>query len=715
MSKSPAAKPAASKKAIYRDSKRPLKDRVRDLVGRMTLKEKVSQMLHDAPEIPRLGVPAYNWWNECLHGVGRAGLATVFPQAIGMAASFNTELLHSAACAISDEARAKHHEALRLGHHGIYQGLTFWTPNINIFRDPRWGRGQETYGEDPYLTARMGVAFVKGLQGNHPKYLKLVATAKHYAVHSGPERDRHTFDARVGKKDLYETYLPAFETLVREARVASVMGAYNRTNGEVCCGSKTLLQEILRKEWGFEGYVVSDCGAIDDFHMHHKVTQTAPESAALAVRNGCELNCGATYPALLEAVEKGLIYEDEISAAVEKLFEYRFRLGMFDPPAMVPFAKIKPNVVNSPQHRKLALQMARESIVLLKNEGNVLPLRKDLCSILVTGPNAASTEVLLGNYHGLNSSMVTVLQGITERVSAGTAVQYAPGCLLAGASKLGFGPARWVGTQADVIVAVMGLSPFFEGEEGDAWFSEQNGDRVNIGLPGVQEEFLQELSKIGKPIVLVLMSGSAVAIPWAQQNIAAIVQAWYPGQDGGTAVADVLFGDYNPAGRLPVTFPADLEQLPPFEEYSMHNRTYRYMQTQPLYPFGFGLSYTKFAYNGIKLSAKKLKSGDSVKLKVNVKNAGPRDGDEVVQVYVKDVKASVLVPKHSLVSFARVSLKKGKQKSVEFTLGPEAFALVDAQGQRRVEAGDFEIFVGGGQPGTGAPGAGARLTMTNGM
>ena len=711
MSGKTAVRSAVPKKALYTDPKRPLKDRVRDLVSRMTLKEKVSQMLHDAPGIPRLGVPAYNWWNECLHGVGRAGLATVFPQAIGMAASFDTDLMHRVACAISDEARAKHHEALRLGHRGIYQGLTFWTPNINIFRDPRWGRGQETYGEDPYLTARMGVAFVKGLQGNHPKYLKLVATAKHFAVHSGPERDRHTFDARVGKKDLYETYLPAFEALVREARVASVMGAYNRTNGEPCCGSRTLLQEILRKEWGFEGYVVSDCGAIDDFHLHHKVTSSAAESAALAVRNGCELNCGATYPALLEAVDKGLIREEEIAAAVEKLFKYRFRLGMFDPPARVPYAKIKPRVVDSPRHRRLALQMARESIVLLKNEGGLLPLRKDLRSILVTGPNAASTEVLLGNYHGLNPNMVTVLEGIVARVSAGTTVQYAPGCLLAGASKLGFGPARWVGAQADAIVAVMGLSPFYEGEEGDAWFSEQNGDRVNIGLPGVQEEFLKELSQIGRPIVLVLMSGSAVAIPWAQKNVAAIVQAWYPGQAGGTALADVLFGDYNPGGRLPVTFPESLEQLPPFEDYSMHDRTYRYMQAPPLYPFGFGLSYTEFAYSGLKLGARTLKSGEALKLKVDVRNIGARDGDEVVQVYVKDLEASVRVPRHSLAGFARVALKKGRRKTLEFTLEPAAFALVDAQGQRRVEPGEFEIFVGGGQPGTGAPGVSARIGL----
>jgi beta-glucosidase len=691
--------------------KLPIARRVRELVSQMTLKEKVLQMLNDAPEIPHLGIPAYNWWNECLHGVGRAGIATVFPQAIGMAASWDEDLMHRVACAISDEARAKHREAARRGYRGIYQGLTFWSPNINIFRDPRWGRGQETYGEDPYLTGRMGVAFVKGLQGNHPKYLKLVATAKHYAVHSGPEKDRHTFDARVGERDLRLTYLPAFEALVKQGKVWSIMGAYNRTNGELCCASPTLLRKILRDEWGFQGYVVSDCGAIKDFHANHKITQTDAQSAALAVRNGCDLECGGVYVALPDAVESKLITEEQINLAVEKLFTARFRLGMFDPPSRVPFSKIPARVVNCAKHRKLALEIARESIVLLKNANSTLPLKKDLRQVLVVGPNADATDVLLGNYYGLNPNLVSVLEGIVGKVSPATTVAHVPGCTLNTPSTDRFKSAVWNAKRSDVVVAVMGLSPRLEGEQGDAHESEMNGDRINIGLPGVQEGLLKELVAAGKPVVLVLMSGSAVAIPWARENLPAIVQAWYPGEEGGTAVADVLFGDYNPAGRLPVTFYKGLEQLPPFENYDMQGRTYRYMMQDPLFPFGFGLSYTTFEYRGLKVSPEQVAPDQSLKLSVNVANTGGRDGDEVVQLYVRDVKASVPVPVRFLAGFRRVHIRRGRAAGVAFSLATEQLALIDAQGRRLVEPGEFELFVGGGQPGTGAPGLSARFLV----
>jgi len=592
----------------YKDIALTFEDRARDLVSRMTIEEKVSQMMHSAPAIERLGVPAYNWWNECLHGVARAGVATVFPQAIGLAAMWDVDLMGEIADVISTEGRAKHHEAVRQGDYGIYRGLTFWTPNINIFRDPRWGRGHETYGEDPYLTARLGVAFVKGLQGDHPTYLKAVATPKHFAVHSGPEKDRHSFDAVVSKKDLRETYLPAFEACVKEAGAGSVMGAYNRTNGEPCCASKTLLIDILRDEWGFDGYVVSDCGAIQDIHQHHQVTTCTAESAALSVTNGCDLECGCVYANLMTALEKGLISEETIDRALVRLFTARFRLGMFDPPEQVPYAQIPYEANDCEEHRQLARKAARESIVLLKNEpgsptyeGGVgrglLPLRKDLNSIAVIGPNADSLDVLLGNYFGTPSRYVTPLEGIRNAVSADTRVWYAKGCELLGNSTDGFSEAVSAAERSEVVVICPGLSPQIEGEAGDAFNSDAGGDRTHIDLTGVQQQLLERIVAVGKPVVLVLLNGSALAINWANEHVPAILEAWYPGQEGGTAIADVLFGDYNPSGRLPVTFPKSLEQLPPFEDYSMQGRTYRYMTEEPLYPFGYGLSYTRFEYS----------------------------------------------------------------------------------------------------------------------
>jgi len=664
----------------------------------MTLDEKVMQMVNASPAIERLGVPEYDWWNECLHGVGRAGIATVFPQAIGLAATWNTELMFRVATATSDEARAKHHDALRKGIRERYFGLTFWSPNINVFRDPRWGRGHETYGEDPYLTARMGVEFVRGLQGDDPKYLKLVATPKHYAVHSGPEPLRHSFDAVVDERDLRETYLPAFEACVREANAQSVMGAYNRVNGHPCCAHKRLLQEILRDEWGFEGYVVSDCWAIADIYKHHKYAATPEEAAAVAVKAGCDLNCGDAYPHLDRAVELGLIDEKTMDRSLKRLFMARFRLGMFDPPKMVPYAKTPVRVNDSPPHRALALEAARQSVVLLKNEGGALPLHKGLKCIAVIGPNADDVDVLLGNYNGTPSKAVTPLEGIRKAVSKRTKVLFAKGCELTGDSNEGFAEAVAEAEKADVAVMVMGISPRLQGEEGDAGNAEAKGDRIHIDLPGRQEDLIKAVCRTGKPVVLVLLNGSALAIPWADENVPAIVETWYGGEEAGTALAEVLFGDYNPAGRLPVTFYRSLDQFPDFEDYRMAGRTYRYFEGGPLYPFGFGLSYTRFAYSGLKISPNKVRTGKRVKVSATVENTGARDGDEVVQFYVRDVEASFPTPLRKLAGFKRIHLAPGERQKVSFALTSAQMSLIDDAGNRIIEPGKFEVSVGGGQP-----------------
>ena len=700
----------------YMDPDLPVAERVADLVSRMTLEEKVSQMVHTAPAIRRLGIPAYNWWNECLHGVGRAGIATVFPQAIGMAAAWNVDLMHEIAAAISDEARAKHHAALNAeGDVEQYYGLTFWTPNINIFRDPRWGRGQETYGEDPYLTSRLGVAFVKGLQGDDLTYLKTVATPKHYAVHSGPEDERHHFNAEASERDLRETYLPAFEATVREAGAFSVMGAYNRTNGEPCCASTTLLQKILRDEWGFEGYVVSDCGAIRDIFAHHQVVDSPEAAAAMAVTNGCDLNCGEVYKSLLIAVAKGLISEATIDKAVTRLFTARFRLGMFDPPARVPYAHIPIEVNDSAEHRALALRVAQESVVLLKNADGFLPLTREARKIAVVGPNADDAIVLLGNYNGFPSASVTPLEGILRKVGDGVEVVYAKGCGIRGTDTSGFAEAVVVAKDADVVIAVMGLSQAIEGEEGQQEGVEggerSTGDRVDIGLPGVQEALLEALHETGKPLVVVLMNGSAVAATWADAHAAAVVELWYPGEEGGTALADVLFGDYNPAGRLPVTFYRSVDELPPFRDYRMEGHTYRYFHGAPLYPFGHGLSYTTFAYGVLGLSQATVAPGEAVEVTVSVENTGERAGDEVVQLYLKDREASVPVPLQQLVGFKRVRLEPSEAREVAFTIMPEQMSVILDDGRRVIEPGTFELYAGGGQPATGAAGTFGRFEV----
>lgn len=829
----------------YKNPSLPLEERLEDLVSRMTLEEKVSQMVNSAEAIERLDVPQYNWWNECLHGVARGGLATVFPQAIGLAATWDTELMHRVATVISDEARAKHHEFVRRGKRGIYQGLTFWSPNINIFRDPRWGRGMETYGEDPYLTGRMAVEFVKGLQGDDSRYLKVVATPKHYAVHSGPEPDRHTFNALTDERDLRETYLPHFRACIEEANAYSVMCAYNRYLGEACCGSRRLLTAILRDEWGFEGYVVSDCGAIRDIYKDHKVVETSPEAAALAVKSGCDLNCGSQYKNLLKAVEKGLISEEEIDVSVKRLFRARFKLGMFDPPDLVPYTKIPYAVVDSKEHAELALEATRKSIVLLKNENNILPLKKDLETIAVIGPNADDVEVLLGNYNGNPSNPITPLQGIREKVGGKAKVLYALGCNWAenlhhfevvpssvlftskgeekqnglrgeyfdnrdfkgkpvftridkqidfnwwdGTPDKGFDDdnfgVRWTGElvppvkgeyalgaegfngfrvylednlkvefngrhhprktyktveleagrpykikveffersedahikllwsvpgrdhdkeavdiakQSDVVIMVMGLSPRLEGEEMRVEVDGfKGGDRLNLKLPAIQEKLIKTIHALGKPVVLILLNGSALAVNWANEHIPAIVEAWYPGQAAGQAIADVLFGDYNPAGRLPVTFYKSVDQLPPFKDYDMKGHTYRYFEGDPLYPFGHGLSFSRFEYSNLAVP-KTVRTDQDINISVEVKNAGDTAGEEVIQLYVTDVESSVPVPIRSLQGFQRVYLKPGEKHRVTFTLTPRQISLINEEFKRVVEPGMFEVAVGGKQPG----------------
>jgi beta-glucosidase len=686
-------------------------ERVDDLVSRMTLEEKISQMGNEAPAIERLGIPRYNWWNEALHGVARAGLATVFPQPIGLASTWNPDLIHRMAEAISDEGRAKYHEVLRKNPSGLYTGLTFWSPNINIFRDPRWGRGQETYGEDPYLTSRLGVNFVRGIQGTDPHYLKAVATPKHFAVHSGPENDRHHFDAEVSQRDLRMTYLPAFETCIVEGQAYSIMGAYNRVNGEACCASPMLLQEILRDEWGFQGYVVSDCGAIDDIYSGHRLVGSATEAAALAVKNGCDLECGCTYhiachyqSKLAEAVEQDLLTEEDLDRSVKRLFMARFRLGMFDPPEQVTYAQIPFSIVDSPEHRELALGVARQSLVLLKNEdGLLLPLDKNaLTSIAVIGPNADDTLVLVGNYMGTPAEPVSVLAGIQALVSPETEVIYARGCEIIEDSQAGFAEAVEAAKKSQVAVMVMGLSQQLEGEagqtEGNPPGVRSRGDRTTLDLPSVQEQLLQAVYETGTPIILVLINGSAVSINWADEHIPAILEAWYPGQAGGTAVAEALFGLTNPGGRLPVTFYRAVSDLPAFEDYNMENRTYRYFTGQPLYAFGYGLSYTTFTYRDLQIVPQTVNAGDPVSIQVEVENTGQYPGDEVVQLYLKDVEASLPVPLLQLQGFTRIHLSPGEKQTVQFTLTDTQMSFADEDGKWVLEPGEFKVWVGGQQP-----------------
>jgi beta-glucosidase len=699
---------AAQDTPLFRNPSAPLDDRIKDLIGRMTLQEKIDQLSSTAPSIPRLDVPAYDWWNEALHGVARAGRATVFPQAIGLAATFDPALLQRVAEAIADEARAKHNASVRAGIRERYRGLTFWTPNINIFRDPRWGRGQETYGEDPYLTAQMGIAFVKGLQGNDPNHLKAAATAKHFAVHSGPEAQRHSFEAVVSAKDLNETYLPAFHALV-DAGVETVMCAYNRTNGEPMCGSKTLLVDTLRGEWKFQGHVVSDCGAVNDIDRFHKVTASPAESAAMTLKAGTDLAC-TSYRALKEASDRGLVQEADIDRALTHILRTRFRLGLLDPPDRDPYAKLGDDVIASPQHRALAREAAVKSMVLLKNANHLLPLRKDLRKVYVTGPLAADAQVMIGNYFGLNEDIATVLEGIAGKVSSATSVLYDPGSRLDVANANPINPpgnAR----DADVTIAVMGISGLLEGEEGDAIASTAQGDRPDLNLPANQMEFLRVLRKTAKQLVVVVMGGSPITMPEVHDLADAIVFAWYPGEEGGRAVADVLFGDGVPSGRLPITFPRSVEQLPPYDNYSMAGRTYRYMTQRPLYPFGYGLSYTTFTYADATLANAAIAATESSSLRVTVKNTGTVAAEEVVQLYVSAEKPSTRAPIAALKAFQRVSLAPGASRMLDFPITPQMLAIVDEAGKSVVEKGTFRLTVGSASPGARAAALGAAAPV----
>ena len=676
----------------------PIPERVDDLISRMTLKEKVGQLVYNAPAIERLGIPEYNWWNECLHGVARNGRATVFPQAIGMAATWDTDLLQRIGDAIGTEARAKYNVNSAHGRRNIYQGLTFWSPNVNIFRDPRWGRGQETYGEDPFLTAKIGTAFVLGLQGDHPKYLKAAGMAKHYAVHNGPEALRHEFDAQVSQKDLWETYLPAFETLVKDANVEGVMGAYNRVNSNPACAHPYLMQDILRKQWGFKGYFTSDCWAIHDFFDGHNVVKTASEAAALALNTGCNLNCGNTYPELLNAIEQGLTSETEIDGNLRELLPTRFKLGLFDPIGSSPFDNIGPEVIRSPEHVALTKEAAIKSFVLLKNKDNTLPLKKDVGGVFVTGPTATHAQALLGNYYGLSDDLKTFLEGIVGKVSPQTSVVYRQGALL---DRPNVNPMDWLSGEAkrmDVTIAFMGISQLIEGEEGESLLSGHLGDRVDIGLPQSQIDYLKKMRANAKKLIVVLTGGSAITCPEVYEMADALVYAWYPGEQGGDAMADVLFGDAVPSGRLPVTFVNSVADLPPYEDYALKNRTYRYIEKEPLFPFGFGLSYTTFEYGPIVLDRSKIKKGESIQATATVKNTGDFDAEEVVQLYITDLEASVDVPFHSLKGFKRIKLAPGASKTISFNITPKMMGIVNNEGEHVLEKGEFKVQIGGSSP-----------------
>jgi beta-glucosidase len=851
----------------WKNAALPTDRRVADLVSQMTLEEKVAQMQNNAPAIPRLGIPAYDWWSEALHGVARSGYATVFPQAIGMAATWDTGLIHHEAEIISTEARAKYGDAIAHGNHGIYYGLDFWSPNINIFRDPRWGRGQETYGEDPYLTSRLGVAFVESMQGDNPKYYKVIATPKHYAVHSGPESTRHTANVDVSAYDLWDTYLPAFRATITEAHADSIMCAYNSIDGEPACANTMLLKDILRKDWKFPGYVTSDCGAIADISGGHKFAPDLMTASVLAVTAGTDTTCGLghpEYPTLVQAVKEGKIAEAEIDTAVTRLFTARFKLGMFDPPESVPYAQIPFSENNTPEHRQVALEAARQSMVLLKNENHILPLGASVKTIAVVGPNAANLASIEGNYNGIPSAPVVPLKGMESYFAGKAKIVYAQGSVFTselpavvprtvfGSGLKGeyFGTAdfsgtpviartdrnldfdwqsaspvpglsstqysvRWTGAiqapgpgdykfsfhnsdcypcsgsnvyrvfvdgkpaldlgqkggqsrggsftvhfdtgqthelrieyahdsprrgggvrlewqpnidalrdeavsaakQADVVVAFVGLSPDLEGEEMPVHVEGfSGGDRTDIALPAVQRQLLEALGATGKPLIVVLMNGSALAIDWAQQHAAAILEAWYPGEEGGTAIAQTLAGKNNPGGRLPITFYASVEDLPPFADYSMKNRTYRYYQGKPLFAFGYGLSYTSFAYSRLKVSPESSKAGAAVNVSVAVTNSGKVKGDEVVELYLNSPVADG-GPIRALKGFKRISLAPGASAQVEFSLTPRDLSSVRQDGTRAVLAGNYALSVGGSQPGgtAGVLAAHFRVNGTEGL
>ena len=681
------------------------RNRAKELVAKMTVEEKASQLRYDSPAIDRLGVPAYNWWNEALHGVARAGTATMFPQAIALAAAFDEDLMKQVGEVIAEEGRAKYNEQAKRGDRDIYKGLTFWSPNVNIFRDPRWGRGHETYGEDPFLTGTLAVPFIKGIQGDG-EYMKAAACAKHFAVHSGPEGERHFFNAKASKKDLEETYLPAFEACVKEGNVEAVMGAYNRTNGEPCCANKPLMVDLLRGKWGFKGHFVSDCWAIRDFHENHKVTATAEESVKLALEMGCDVNCGCTYQKMMNAYRAGLITEEQITESAVRLFTTRFLLGMFD---KTEYDNIPFTVVECDEHQKVASRAAAESIVLLKNDG-LLPLDKTkLKTIGVVGPNADSRIALQGNYHGTSSRFVTVLEGIEDKVEGSARVLYSEGCDLwkPNLSNLSdqdypdrLSEVQTIADYSDVMVVVVGLDENLEGEEGDAGNQFASGDKVNLELPIPQRQLLNSALACGKPTIVINMSGSSINLGVAQDKAAAVIQAWYPGAKGGRDVADILFGDVSPSGKLPVTFYKSADDLPDFKDYSMKNRTYRYFEGTPLYPFGYGLTYGKCSAKDVDVELVKDDKGEfaGAKVTATVVNEGKRDTDEVVQIYIKDTGFEFAIPNPSLCGFKRVHLAAGEEKKVVVDIDRKAFTSVDEEGVRDLFSKNFTIYAGTSQP-----------------
>ncbi len=668
-------------------------ERINDLVSRLTLKEKAKLMLYNSPAIERLNIKEYNWWNECLHGVARAGKATVFPQTIALAATFDTELAFRVATAISDEARAKYNAAIRKNNRVQYLGLSFWTPNINIFRDPRWGRGQETYGEDPLLTANMGIAFVKGLQGNDKTYLKVAACAKHFAVHSGPEKTRHEFNVLPEERDFRETYLPAFKAL-SDAGVEAFMCAYNRLYDQPCCGSSPLLSDILRKEWGFKGHIVTDCWALDDIWLRHKVVPTQVEAAAMAAKAGVNLNCGYIYQFLPEAVEKGFITEKIVDEAIKPMLRTRFKLGLFDADSLNPYSTIDESIVNCDKHRKLAYEVAVKSIVLLKNK-NVLPLNiKTLKNLYITGPMAADINALLGNYNGFSSSMTTILEGIIKNADAGTIVNYNAGCLAENKEKF---HGYWEASSADATVVVLGINRLLEGEDGDAMLNDNGGDRFSLNLPENQLTLLKKIRENApsKPIIAIITGGSAIALKEVLDIADAVLFAWYPGEEGGNAVADIIFGKQNPSGKLPVTFYQSEKDLPPFDNYAMKGRTYRYFEGKTQFSFGFGLSYTQFEYSHLQVKHINDKPIDSIEVSFNIKNTGKFDGDEVVQIYATKEVSKITHPIKSLIGFKRLSLKTDISSEVIIKIPLSSLTYWDVKEKKyKVEKGNYRIEVG---------------------
>ena len=678
----------------FRNTELTLDQRVDALAGELTTAEKISLLGYNNGGVPRLGIPVYNWWNEALHGVARAGEATVFPQAIAMAATFNDQLIHQIADAISTEARAKYNLAVAKNHRVQYLGLTFWSPNVNIFRDPRWGRGQETYGEDPYLTSRMGVAFISGIQGDDPNYMKASACAKHFAAHSGPEYNRHIFNAVADEKDLRETYLVAFKSMV-DAGVESVMCGYNRLNGAPCCTSQNLIGDVLKGEWGFKGHVVTDCWALEDIWLRHKVMPNSVVVAAEALKAGINLDCSnLLQDDLMKALDQKLITEKDIDQAIRPNLRTQFKLGFFDPQDRIPFSQLGAADVHSKEHVELSRKAAAEGMVLLKNDQNILPLNKDkYSSLLVTGSNSGSLGALLGNYHGVSSELVTFVEGISKAAGPAVAVQYDLGCN--DTDTIHFGGV-WASGMSDATIVVIGLTPVMEGEEGDAFLAKNGGDKMDLNIPEAHVAFLKKLRKSHKrPIITVITGGSAINVSQIEPYSDAVILAWYPGEQGGNALADIIFGNYSPSGRLPVTFYKSLDQLPDYESYNMAGRTYRYFNGEVQYPFGFGLSYVDFNYNWIQKPGMNYSSGDTIRIRISIENAGKIDADEVAQLYI-EYPGFPRMPIKELKQFSKVRVSSGKSTVVSFSIAVSDLLKWDESNNNwKLYNGEYTVYVGG--------------------